>query len=257
MRVGYGLRPKRFFATLVVTVAAAGACAGTESDSSQNQPPSASVSSSPATSTVNRKAPSTVVFSADLKADLYRPDGVEPHPTVMLVHGGGLVIGSRSDYQLVALAEELRAKGMIAVSIDYALNAGYERASVDVRAALTWIRTVDGVDPSRVAMVGLSAGASLVAETAYQDHVRAVVLASPPGVSTSHMSPDDPETLVLWGTRDTLVEKDSVTALVSGLATAGVKHEFRVIEGAGHSTTVVDDMPQLVTWLNMRLSSTS
>ena len=198
-----------------------------------------------------------MVYSADLKADLYRPDGVGPHPTVMLVHGGGLVIGSRSDYQLVALAEELRAKGMIAVSIDYALNAGYERASVDVRAALRWLRTVDGVDSSRIAMVGLSVGAALVAETAYQDHVRAVVLASPPGDGTSHMSPDDPETLVLWGTRDTLVEKDSVTALVGRLATAGVKHEFRIIDGAAHSTTVVDDMPQLVTWLNMRLSSTS
>jgi acetyl esterase/lipase len=242
---------------LMVTVAAAGACAGAESDSSRDQPASAPVSSSPANPTVNRKAPSTVVFSVDLEADIYRPEGVGPHPTVMLVHGGGLVIGSRSDYQLVALAEELRAKGTIAVSIDYALNAGYERASVDVRAALGWIRTVDGVDSSRIAMVGLSVGAALVAEAAYQDHVRAIVLASPPGVDTSHVSPDDPETLVLWGTRDTLVEKDSVTALVGRLATAGVKHEFRVIEGAAHSTTVVDHMPQLITWLNTRLSSTN
>ena len=175
---------------------------------------------------------------------------------MLLVHGGGLWTGSRSDWQLVRLAEGLLARGMLVASIDYTLNEGFEPPSRDVRDALRWLRTLTDVDATRIAMVGQSAGAGLVAHTAFQDNVQAVVLASPYDFSeivSTHGSPDDPKTLVLRGTNDSLVPLHGVTSLVDQLASARVVHEYRVVEGGGHADTAVVDLPQLVAWLSARL----
>lgn len=239
-------------ALLVAIVAGASVYAVVEDDSSPRGPLK-STSGKPADQS---QSTSTVFFNGDLEADIYRPDSKGPFPAVLLVHGGGLRTGSRSDLHLVRLAEALRARGMLVASIDYTLNEGFEPASRDVREALSWLRTVRDVDAARIAMVGQSAGAGLVAHTAFQDRVEAVVLASPydfTDIVSVHGSPDDPETLVLRGSNDSLVPPGSVTSLVDQLASARVTYEYRVVEGAGHADTVVVDLPQLVAWLSARL----
>ena len=109
VRLGPDRRPHLVVAALVAIVASASVYAGIDSDTSpSDQPPATSLISTSVTSTVESKAPSTEIFTADLKADVYRPTGAGPHPTVMLVHGGGLWTGSRSDIQLVLLTKSYK-----------------------------------------------------------------------------------------------------------------------------------------------------
>ena len=247
------VRRKLLLAVLVAIVAGASVYAVTDDDS----PPPDQLSATTGKPADQTHSTSTVFFKAGLEADVYRPDGKGPLPAVLLVHGGGLWTGSRSDLQLVRLAEALRAQGMLVASIDYTLNEGFEPPSRDVREALRWLRTVRDVDATRIAMVGQSAGAGLVAHTAYQDRVEAVVLASPydfTEIVSTHGSPDDPETLVLRGSNDSLVPLADVTSLVDQLASARVAHEYRVVEGGGHADVVLVDLSQLVGWLSSRLS---
>ena len=199
---------------------------------------------------------STDFYKADLEVDVYRPDRRGPLPAVLLVHGGGLWTGSRVDWQLVRLAEALRDRGLLVASIDYTLNEGFDPPSRDVHDALAWLRTASDVDGTRIAMVGLSAGAGLVAHAAFQDEIEAVVLVSPydfADIVMKHGSPDDAETLVLRGSNDSLVPTESVTALVDQLTKMRVAHEYRVVDGGGHADTVVVDLPHVVAWVSARL----
>ena len=52
-------------------------------------------------------------------ADVYLPDGPGPHPSVIIVHGGGFVIGSRRMKPVRYLATRLCAAGYAAAALDY------------------------------------------------------------------------------------------------------------------------------------------
>ena len=114
-----------------------------------------------------------LVFSAQdgraLVADLGRPYGAQgPLPVIVLVHGGGWVSGSREDYG--AWARFLCAQGYATLRVDYTLAApgapSWPAAFMDVVAALDHLRDsadTHGLDPSRMAGMGTSAGAHLLA----------------------------------------------------------------------------------------------
>jgi len=95
-------------------------------------------------------------------ADIYQP----AQPTgssVLLVHGGGFVIGSRRMKPMRFLAARLAASGIAVCAIDYRLifrGGRLDEAVDDVRAALGFWRD-RAADPQAVSMIGLSAGASL------------------------------------------------------------------------------------------------
>ena len=103
--------------------------------------------------------------------DVYLPAGCGPVPAVVWVHGGGWRRGDKALASVdgkVRLANEL---GAALVAVNYRLSA--EGADVlwpdhgdDVAAALGWLRTEGpalGIDPDRIALLGHSAGAHLVA----------------------------------------------------------------------------------------------
>ena len=99
-------------------------------------------------------------------ADIYVP--VEPHgASVVLVHGGGFVIGSRRMKPMRFLAARLFAAGIAVCAIDYRMifrGGRLEEAVDDVRAALAYWRATaasHGLDEARISLVGLSAGGSL------------------------------------------------------------------------------------------------
>jgi acetyl esterase/lipase len=101
-----------------------------------------------------------------LLADLYQPKGVAKAPAVIAVHGGGWQNGSRAGYRY--WGPYLAKNGYVVLSIDYRLGkAGTYPASVyDVKAAIQFVRAKAadlGVDPERIALMGDSAGAHLVA----------------------------------------------------------------------------------------------
>lgn len=99
-------------------------------------------------------------------ADVYLP-GQATGASVVLVHGGGFVLGSRRMKPMRFLASRLVASGVAVCSIDYRLvfrGGGLEEGVADVLAAFRFFRSRApglGLDPSRVSLVGLSAGATL------------------------------------------------------------------------------------------------
>ncbi|MCC6997458.1 MAG: alpha/beta hydrolase fold domain-containing protein [Deltaproteobacteria bacterium] len=105
-------------------------------------------------------------------ADVYLPDAPGPHPSVVLVHGGGFINGSRAMKPMRFLATRLAEAGVAAMTFDYRMifRGGRLGESVaDVATALRWWREQAGrfeLDPARVTLMGLSAGASLTMLTA-------------------------------------------------------------------------------------------
>jgi acetyl esterase/lipase len=101
-----------------------------------------------------------------LLADLYQPKGLAKAPAVIAVHGGGWQVGSRASYRY--WGPFLARNGYVVLSIDYRLGkAGVYPGSVyDVKAAIQFVRAKAGdlgVDPERIALMGDSSGAHLVA----------------------------------------------------------------------------------------------
>lgn len=101
-------------------------------------------------------------------ADVYAPDGPGPHPSVVIVHGGGFVIGSRRMKPVRYLACELVAAGYAVAAFDYRMifrGGRLTEALADVAEMMAWWRAASGrfeTDPARVSMLGLSAGAALM-----------------------------------------------------------------------------------------------
>jgi len=127
-------------------------------------------------------------------ADLYVPagagPGTPPRPIIVMVHGGGYVAGDRSE--LGDAAKAAASHGYLVLNISYDLNAPrWPRQLQQVQAVIDYVRgqgTAQGIDPTRVALLGDSAGAGLVLEAgSLGDHhgVQAVVSWSGPTDFTS------------------------------------------------------------------------
>jgi acetyl esterase/lipase len=104
-----------------------------------------------------------------------------PAPVLVQIYGGAWQRGAPDDDD--AFARTLAAKGYVVCAIDYrhAPAARWPAQIEDVRSALAWVsaHAADyGGDPTRLALVGRSAGAQLALVAAYADRlpqVRAVV----------------------------------------------------------------------------------
>lgn len=107
----------------------------------------------------------------DLLLDVVRPaDRPEPRPAVILIHGGGLIQGSRWDHGEAAMA--LALAGYVAFSIEYRLfvegdpNTLWPAQLDDAQRAVRWVRAnagTYGVDPDRIGTLGYSSGGQLAA----------------------------------------------------------------------------------------------
>ena len=102
----------------------------------------------------------------DLPIVIYQPPAPAPRPGMLMIHGGGYVVGTaREDINGPAFAEHA---GCTVVSVEYRLapEHTYQAAVADCFAGLNWM--VDnaeslGVDSSRIAIGGASAGGGLSA----------------------------------------------------------------------------------------------
>ena len=101
---------------------------------------------------------------------------VEERPAIVLVHGGSFSSGSKTSPELVDEANTFASKGYVNASISYRLEPGgcsagaptnncliaIQEARADAQTAVRFLRTnaaVYGIDPSRIAIGGTSAGA--------------------------------------------------------------------------------------------------
>ncbi len=117
-----------------------------------------------------------------LTLDLYSPRMAEgPAPGVIVIHGGGWRSSDRKE--LPKLNQYLAARGYLVASIDYRLapRARFPAALEDVKAAVAYLKTHAaefGLDPTRLVLLGRSAGgelALLAAYTADDPDIRGVV----------------------------------------------------------------------------------
>ncbi len=94
------------------------------------------------------------------------PEGNVRYPGVLIIHGGGWISGERS--MLVPMAEQLAAFGYVTVTVQYRLQpeALFPAGVYDLKAAIRWMRAKGaeyGIDTSRIAAYGCSAGGELAA----------------------------------------------------------------------------------------------
>jgi acetyl esterase len=218
------------------------------------------------------------VGEVSLTLDAYVPDGPGPFAAVIVVHGGGFIAGDKQTY-VKPLFEPLTRGGFAWFTINYRLAPVYPfpAAVEDVERAVAWLRANAAaykVDPSRIALMGESAGGHLVAfvgtSRKRSARVRAVVsfygphdfeareraLGAPSepvrkflGVSTlddadiarmraaspiSHVHRGMPPYLLIHGTADAQVPHDQSTRMCERMKAAGASCEVFTIEGAPH-----------------------
>lgn len=104
-------------------------------------------------------------LSPTQKLDLYLPEGDGPFPLIINVHGGGFMMGDKSN---PAEADTFLANGYAVASVDYRLSGeALAPAQIqDLKAAVRWLRAnaqTYNLDPERFAAFGQSAGGNLVA----------------------------------------------------------------------------------------------
>ncbi|OFJ50687.1 alpha/beta hydrolase [Mycolicibacterium grossiae] len=127
-----------------------------------------------------RKTPADVdvlTLSSGVGVRLHRPHpGAAPGPGLLWIHGGGYVIGSPGQDDLLCrrFAREL---GVTVAAVRYRLapENPYPAALEDCHEALTWLATLPAVDPTRVAIGGASAGGGLAAALAFMARDRGEV----------------------------------------------------------------------------------
>ena len=159
-----------------------------------------------------------------LTLTVYRP--LNPRssalPTLVQIYGGAWQRGAPNDDP--GLARYLASTGYVVVAIDYrhAPRWTWPAQMMDVRAALAWTRehAVEyGIDPSRLAVMGRSAGAHLAMLAAYEPGtppLRAVVsYYGPVDLPEGYRHPPSPDPLdirtideaFLGGTPDSMLER--------------------------------------------------
>jgi acetyl esterase/lipase len=183
----------------------------------------------------------------DLRLDVYRPSGPVPpggRPAVLAIHGGGWRGGSKREFGWhVAL---LAQHGFVVVALDYQLSRpgapSWPANLEDLRAALRWVRLharEHGVDPTRIAALGASAGGHLAA-----------LLGTWPEFSGARASADRIKAVVdFYGPADLLaLEKDRpLSAIpVELMIGAGPEEEPERFRDASPLTHVSPDDPPML-----------
>ena len=100
---------------------------------------------------------------------LYRPAGAEgPLPALLWIHGGGYVIGNAAEDDDLC-RRYVERLGVVVASVEYRLapEHPYPAPVEDCYSVLTWLATLPGVDPDRIAIGGASAGGGLAATLAF------------------------------------------------------------------------------------------
>ena len=98
--------------------------------------------------------------------DVYSPPGAKNLPVVFWIHGGGWQTGDKKDVQLKPQA--FTEKGFVFVSTNYRLLPAVDMGTIvrDVAKAVRWVHdhiAEYGGDPTRLLVMGHSAGAQLAA----------------------------------------------------------------------------------------------
>lgn len=217
------------------------------------------------------------------KADLYLPANPQPgrkFPAVVIIHGGGWTIGDKRARREVNIGTTLARNGYVAISINYLLanqehpGPTWPQNLHDCKTAVRWLRANAGrlqVDPTRIGVIGGSAGGHLAAMVGLcggeldppgegDTRVRCVVNLYAPVLwfeqrdldmfrktraeapelyrqadPRTHIDRNDPPVLILHGTGDKTVSVADSEALAAAMEAKGAHYQLEIIPDAPHS----------------------
>lgn len=160
--------------TLILTLAVGALIAGTLAEARPGDRLRERIAARQGGSTASSaRADQTLAYGSDplQQLDLYYPKdhtNEQSRPLVVFVHGGGWKRGDKRNATGQSKAPHYTGQGYVFASINYRLvpNATVEQQAADVALALKYLLAEYkklGVDPSRVVIMGHSAGAHLVA----------------------------------------------------------------------------------------------
>ena len=131
-----------------------------------------------------RNIPYVTDATGTYKADLYQPAGPGPFPALVFIHGGSWLGGNKDTFK--RLAADLAQRGYVGFSINYDLHSrSFPISWEESRAAVRFLRAHAAqyhVDPTRIAIVGTSAGGELAALVG--------IAPQGPAIPTPGISPD-------------------------------------------------------------------
>jgi acetyl esterase/lipase len=118
---------------------------------------------------------SDVLYRGALGLDVYQPGLTTTRPAVLVIHGGGWTSGDKTDAVVVGTAQKFSEAGFRVFDINYTIVPGANATAnyrlggasslvADVLAAVQWVRdnaATYHADPTKVGIVGLSAGGHL------------------------------------------------------------------------------------------------
>lgn len=217
------------------------------------------------------------------RLDIYAPDnagGTRGHPVVVFVHGGSWASGEREDYSFAGRA--LASQGFVTVLFNYRLvpRHPYPDFVDDTASVVAWANRNAaryGGDPSRIFLVGHSAGAYNAVMVALapeflrgvgvsQDvlagvvgisgpydflpldpgaaqnafgHLQAEALRDSQPVNRVTASRPVPPMLLLTGDKDKTVRPRNTQSLAQALEKAGHRVRSEIYPGIGHAGTVL------------------
>jgi len=210
----------------------------------------------------------------DLALDVYRPDASadpEPagRPAIVWLYGGGFRTGSKE--AVVDVARAYAQRGYVTVAPDYRVDPGNDCQAIqhgsagdqsrcqaailaaqhDAQAAVRWVRAhADelGVDPTKIAAGGFSAGAVTAVNLAYRaddpgtsgnagfdSSVQAAVAASGCEYQTAAIGPGDAPVSIIASHDDKAVFYSCVEATVAAARAAGLTIELHDYPGSTHA----------------------
>lgn len=208
------------------------------------------------------------------KLDVYAPHNANNMPVIVFWYGGSFERGARQQYRFVGAA--LAEAGFVAVLPDYRVYpaARFPEFAQDAALAVRWVRdnaTTHGGDPTRIFLMGHSAGAYLATLTALDRRylqqagageltLRGVIALSGPHVLTpntavlnrifappwrladwqpvTYANALAPPMLLIHGERDTLVGPEQSSRLAKALRSAGAPVQLELLSNAKHADTV-------------------
>ena len=175
------------------------------------------------------------IHGVTLTLDAHIPEGKGPFAAAILVHGGGWVAGDKQQY-INFLFQPLADAGFAWFSINYRLAPAYQfpADAEDVEAAVRWVKdhaAQYNVDPSRLALIGESAGGHLVSLVGAEDKpgLRVAAVVSMYGVhdfvaAAVEWKPLPDEALELFGIK--AVTARNIPLLVSASPVVLVRREM-------------------------------
>jgi acetyl esterase/lipase len=215
-----------------------------------------------------------------LRLDIYEPTGdtITARPAIVWVHGGSFSGGDKTSPELVDEANTFAMKGYFNVSINYRLEptgcssgaptpacaTAIHEARDDAQTAIRFLRTnaaLYGIDPTRIAIGGSSAGAITAMNVGFNSRevpdaavAAAVSLSGARVLNGSAENTNDAPSLLLHGTADTVVPYQWAVNTYNEAIAAGLDSFLTSWAGAGHvpyvqhRTEILDQTQNFLYW---------